>query len=78
MLIRVKVFPNSNKREIIEKAENSFEIKVQEKPQNNLANEQVMEILASYFKITENSVKLIKGRKQRSKIFEIKNNEEKI
>ncbi len=71
MIIKVKVFTSSKKREIVDKGENSFEIKVKEKPQNNLANERVVQILASYFKISENSVKLVKGRKQTSKIFKI-------
>ena len=79
MIIKVKVFVNSKKSEIIEKSENNFEIKVKEKPQNNLANERVKVLLASYFKISENSVKLLKGRKQKNKIFKIKESyEEKI
>lgn len=71
MFIKVKVFVNSKKQEIIEKENSGFEIKVKEKAENNLANERVVKILANYFKISENSVKLVKGRKQRSKIFRI-------
>jgi len=71
MLIKVKVFPNSKKEEIIKKSENSFEIKVKEKPERGLANKEVIRILSFYFKIPESKMRLIKGFKQKNKIFEI-------
>lgn len=72
MLIRVKVFPNSKKDEIKMKREDSFEILVKEKAEGGRANEKVLEILSSYFKIPKNKFMLIRGGKQRNKIFEIK------
>jgi len=72
MLIKVKVFPNSKKEEIIRKSEDSFEVKVREKPEMGMANRRVIKILVSYFKIPQSKIKLIKGAKQRNKIFEIK------
>jgi len=72
MLIKVKVFSNSKKEEIIKKSEDSFEIKVKEKPIMGRANRKVVRVLASYFKIPESKIRLIKGFKERSKIFEIK------
>lgn len=72
MLIKVKVFPGSKKEEIIKKSEDSFEIKVKEKPQRGQANKQVFDILSFYFKIPKSKVRLIKGFKERNKIFEIK------
>ena len=71
MLIKVKVFPGSKKEEIIKKFKDSFEIKVKERPIKGLANKEVIKILASYFKIQESNIRLIKGFKQRNKIFEI-------
>ena len=71
MLIRVKVFPNSNRDEIIKKREDSYEIKVREKAEEGAANEKVLQILSSYFKLPENKFRMIRGRKQRNKIFEI-------
>jgi uncharacterized protein YggU (UPF0235/DUF167 family) len=32
MLIKTKIFPNSRKEEVIKKSEDSFEVKVKEKP----------------------------------------------
>ena len=72
MLIKVKVFPNSKKEEIIKKSEDSFEVKVREKPEKGLANKKVINVLSSYFKIPSSKIRLIKGFKQRNKIFEVK------
>ncbi len=71
MLIKVKVFPNSKKEEIIKKSEDSFEIKVKAKPIKGEANREVVRILSSYFNILESKVRLIKGFKERNKIFKI-------
>jgi len=72
MLIKVKIFPNSKREEIIKKSEDSFEVKVKEKPERGKANREVIRVLSCYFKIPESKIKLIKGFKKRNKIFEIK------
>jgi len=72
MLIKVKVFPNSKKEEIVKKAEDNFEVKVRAKPIRGEANKRIIKVLASYFGISESKIKLIKGFKQRNKIFETK------
>ncbi len=79
MLIKVKVFPNSKKEEIAKKSEDgltgspqaSFEISVKEKPVMGLANKAVIKALSFYFKIPEAKIRLIKGFKERNKIFEV-------
>ncbi len=71
MLIRVKVFPKSKKDEIIKKREDSFEVRVKEKAEQGRANEKVLQILASYFRIEQNKFRLIRGGKSRSKVFEV-------
>ncbi len=72
MLISVKAFPDSKKQEIIKKSEQSFEIKVKEKPIAGAANRAIAFMLASYFEVPFFNVKLIKGFKQRTKTFNIK------
>lgn len=72
MIIKVKVFPNSKSQEIIQKSENGFEIKVKALPIKGQANKEVSQVLASYFNVPESEIRLIKGFKQRNKIFEIK------
>jgi len=71
MLIKVKVFPASKEEKIIKKKEDSFEVKVKEKPIRGEANKAVIDVLSNFFSVSRNKVKLIKGFKQRNKIFEI-------
>jgi len=71
MFLKVKVLPNEKEEEIIKKAEDRFEIKVKEKPENGLANQRVIKLLSSYFNLPKNKIRLIKGAKERNKIFEI-------
>jgi len=71
MLIKVKVFPNLKKEEIIKKSEDSFEVRIKEKPERGLANRGVVRILSSFFNISESKIRLIKGFRKRNKIFEI-------
>jgi len=71
MLVRVKVFPNSKKEGIVEKSEDSFEIRVKAKPVKGLANRAVINVLSSYIKVPASKIRLVKGFKERNKIFEI-------
>ena len=75
MIIKVKIFPGSRKEEIV-KERNSFEIKIKEEPREGKANKAVVSLLANYFNISENKIKLIKGFRTRNKIFKI--NEQNI
>lgn len=72
MLVKVKAFPNSKKREIIKKSDDSFEVKVKEKPKNNEANLAIFEVLEEYFNVGRSQIRLIKGAKEKNKIFDIK------
>lgn len=87
MLIKVKVFSNSKKQGIIKKSENSFEVRVKEKPLKGQANKEVIKVLADYFErsekkgsrrrrgpyfeVLESKVRLIKGFRHTNKIFAI-------
>ncbi|TFG35953.1 MAG: DUF167 domain-containing protein [Parcubacteria group bacterium] len=71
MLIKVKVFPKSKKEEVVKKSEDSFEIRTKEKPERGEANESAIALLASFLKITRKKIRIIKGSKQRNKIFRI-------
>lgn len=71
MLIKVKVFPNSKKEEVTQKAEDSFEVKVRAKPIEGQANRAVIRALASFLKLPENKIRLMRGFKTRNKIFDL-------
>jgi hypothetical protein len=74
MFLKVKVTPNSKKDEIVKRKDDEFEVRVKEKAEEGRANRAVIKVLANYFKIDESKIKLIKGFKERNKIFEIKEN----
>ena len=71
MLIKVKCHPSSKKEVLIKKDENAFDISVKEKPERGQANKRVVEILAGSFNVSVKKVRIIKGAKSPSKIFEI-------
>ncbi|MBI2449968.1 MAG: DUF167 domain-containing protein [Candidatus Nealsonbacteria bacterium] len=73
MLIKVKVFPDAGQALVTKKSEDSFEVWVKEKPVRGLANRAVIDALARYFKISPEKIRLIKGFRESSKIFEILN-----
>ena len=72
MLIKVKVFPDSKKAKLVEKSADSLEVYVKEEPERGMATKAVFKALERYFKITNGTIKLIKGARSRNKIFEIK------
>lgn len=72
MLIRVKAFPDAEEEGFVKKAENNYEITVKEKPVHGLANKAIIRVLADIFGVPAEKIRLIKGFKERSKIFEIK------
>jgi len=71
MLIRVKAFPEANKEEVVKKSENSFEVWVKEKPIKGQANRAIVRMLAGYLGVNQSEIRLIRGFKQRNKVFEI-------
>lgn len=71
MLIKVKAVPSAKKEIIIEKKKDSFEIRIKEKPVEGKASKKIIEILADYFNVEKGKIKIIKGFKERNKIFEI-------
>jgi uncharacterized protein len=60
------------KEEIVKRKDDEFEVKVKEKAEEGRANRAVIKVLANYFKIDESKIRLVKGFKERKKIFEIK------
>jgi len=72
MFLKVKVFTSAKKDEIVKLKDDEFEIRVKEKAEKGKANRAVIKVLANYFKVDELEIRLVKGFKERNKIFEIK------
>ncbi len=69
MLIKVKVFPDSKQEKIIKKTEDSFEVRIKQKPIQGQANQAVINVLSLYFNIPKNIVKFVKGYRQKNNVF---------
>jgi len=69
MYIRVKVIPGA-KKELFKKInEDHFEISVKEKPIQNLANNRIIELLATYYSIPIKKVRIINGHHSPTKLL---------
>ena len=71
MLLKIKVLTSEKKEGIALIKGDKFEVKVKAKPKHGLANERVKEILAKYFNLPNNKIRLIKGFKRRNKIYKV-------
>jgi len=69
--IKVKVFPGCKKQAIVRKADDELEIFVKARPVRGMATAEATAVLASYFNVASPAVRLIKGARERNKIFEI-------
>ena len=72
MYIKVKVFPKSKKEKIAQIDSDRFEIWVKEKAERNQANWATINLLSQYLNIPLGRIRLVKGRSERNKIFQIK------
>ncbi|MBI3632866.1 MAG: DUF167 domain-containing protein [Candidatus Vogelbacteria bacterium] len=73
MYIKVKVTTGVKGESVERLKDDLLKISVREKPERNLANDRVKELLAAFFGITVGKVRLISGHHSRSKIFSISN-----
>lgn len=74
MIIKVKVNPCAKERKILEQGKNYFKIYLKSAPEKNKANKELMEFLASEFKVKKNQIKIIKGEKNNIKFISINKN----
>jgi uncharacterized protein YggU (UPF0235/DUF167 family) len=54
--------------------ETHFVVETREPPKNNRANSSIRYILAQYFKVDIAKIRIIKGFREKNKIFEINRN----
>jgi len=72
LLIKVKVYPNSRKEEVLKHSEDRYEVWVRARAEKKAANEEVIELLTNYFALPPGQIRIIKGFKSRSKILEVR------
>ena len=73
MIINIKVKPRSSKSEIVEIEKNKeYLANLKSEPENNKANIELIGLVAKYFNISFNKVRIVRGLKSKNKIAEIK------
>jgi uncharacterized protein YggU (UPF0235/DUF167 family) len=71
MLLSVKVFPQSKKEEVAKRSNDSFEVRVKERPEKGLANRAAVKALAAYLNIPGSRIELVRGFKNKNKTFKL-------
>ena len=71
MRIFVKAKPGAFKNKIEKTDETNFTVSVTEPPIQGRANRAIVELLAEYFGLTKNSIRIVSGATSKNKIIEI-------
>lgn len=71
MYIKVRVTPAAKIETVIKKSDDHFDMSVKEKPERNLANRRVIELIAREYKIPVGKVRIINGHHSGSKILSV-------
>ncbi len=71
ILINIKVKTNSKVSKIIKIDENNYEVSLKSLPVDNKANQELKEVLASYFHVPKSSITILKGINSKNKLLKI-------
>lgn len=71
MYIYIKALTNQKEERVFERKPGYFDVLVREKPEQNQANRKIIQIVAGYFKIEPEQVRMISGHHKPSKILSI-------
>lgn len=69
MYLKVIVKTQAKKESLILKTEDHFLVSVKEKAKGNLANKRVLEIIALYFKVPKEKVRIVNGHHHPHKLI---------
>jgi len=67
MIIKIKVKPNSGKKEVQKISDDEYIVSLKERAENNKANIELIKLLSKELKVSSNNIK------SKNKIIEIKN-----
>lgn len=65
----MKVIPHSREQSIIKISDGAFKIRLKSAPKKGKANQELVKLLAQYFEISKNQVKIVRGQKSKNKII---------
>lgn len=70
MLINVKTVPNASKNRVL-KDGNAYRVYVNSPAADGKANKALIDVLAEFFDVKKNAVRIVRGEKSRNKTVEI-------
>jgi|YelNatPaOPRAMG01_1025707.scaffolds.fasta_scaffold18709_4 uncharacterized protein (TIGR00251 family) len=70
MRVSILVIPNARKNEVVEEGDH-LKVYVTAPPVHGRANEAVIEVLAEFFGVKKNKIRIIRGERSREKVVEI-------
>lgn len=73
MEIKVKTIPNSSQSEILLQTDGSLKIKVKTSPIKGKANDEIIKLLAKYYKTAKSKITITKGKTAKNKLIKIEN-----
>jgi hypothetical protein len=71
MRIYLKVITRSSQRKLEKISEGDYKAWVKAVPEKGQANQEIIEILADYFKVAKNLIKIVGGKTSSKKIVDI-------
>lgn len=71
MRIYIKVNPRSSQQKIEKLANGNYKVWLKAVPERDLANRELIQILAEYFKVSKSRIEIIGGKTSSRKIIEI-------
>lgn len=72
MKIKIRVLPRSSKNEVVgEMADGTLKVKLTAPPVDGKANEALVSLLAEYFAVKKDKIKLVNGLTSKNKIIEV-------
>lgn len=71
MFLKIKLHPRSKKQKIEKIGENKYEIWVKSKAENNLANNEMLDILSDELSVDRKKIRFYSGHHRPSKMVEI-------
>ena len=72
MIIHVAVKPGSAEQEICKADESNFAIKLKSRAEDNKANIELVKLLAKHFNTAQKNISIIRGKKSRKKVIDIR------
>jgi uncharacterized protein YggU (UPF0235/DUF167 family) len=71
MYIHIRAIPGAKKESLQVKSQDHFIVSVRESPERNMANRRIVEMVAEYFSVPVNTVRIINGHRTHSKLLSI-------